>query len=101
MKLYPFLCINTTHHTDYSISDSPEPDLKLYPFLCINTTHHTAYSISDSPEPDIKPVSISLHRYYTLNTCWLSYLPGQKFQFMLIWQVHPGAEVSTDISPQM
>jgi hypothetical protein len=55
-----------TKDSDYSIYDSPEPDLKTLSISLHHTTHHTDYSISDSPEPDLKTLSIPLHRYYTL-----------------------------------
>jgi hypothetical protein len=49
--------------------------LKLYPFLCIDTIHFTCIV--------------------------LLFLPGQNFQFTLTWLAHPGADVSTAISPQI
>jgi hypothetical protein len=60
-----------TKDSDYSISDSPEPDLKtasisLHRYTDMTSSSGTKdsdYSISDSPEPDLKTASISLHRY--------------------------------------
>jgi hypothetical protein len=64
--------------------------LRLYPFLCIDTTtpfccgtKDSDYSISDSPEPDLITVSISnsLHIYYM--TCMVLLSTWPKFVSML------------------
>jgi hypothetical protein len=107
---------SSTDDSDYSISNSPEPDLKtvsislhrcytLYlaahmfmPFSC--GTKDSDYSISDSPEPDLKTVSISLHRYYTLYLLVLSSTWPNSPVHVNLTSTHPGAEVSIETSPQ-
>jgi hypothetical protein len=64
-------------------------------------TKASDYSISDSPEPDLR-LSISLHRYYTLDLHDSLALPTwPKIPVHInLTNPRPGAEVSTEISPQ-
>jgi hypothetical protein len=58
------------------------------------------YTISDSIEPDLKTISISLHRYNTLYLLVLfSTWPNSPVHVNLT-SPHPGAEVSIEIYPQ-
>jgi hypothetical protein len=68
------------------------------PFSC--GTKDSDYSISVSPELDLKTVSISLHRYYTLHLLVLLSTLAKTPVHVNLPSPHPGAEVSTEISPQ-
>jgi hypothetical protein len=61
------------------------------------------YSISNSPEPDLKTLSISLHGYYTLDLRILLSTWSKIPVHVNLTSRHPGmpgAEASAEISPQ-
>jgi hypothetical protein len=63
-------------------------------------TKDSDYSISVSLELDLKPVSICLHRYYTLYLLVLLSTWSNIPVHNNLTSPHPGAVESTEISPQ-
>jgi hypothetical protein len=50
----------------YSIKNKDALHTAPHMFMYFHVEPDSDYSISDSPEPDLKTLCISLHRYYTL-----------------------------------